>query len=223
LVAKRNFCLQVPIKGTMVPFMGTNGAGNYNLGDALFSKTQRQVLSLLFGNSDKSFYVREIVRSAGVGVGTVQRELEKLSRVGLLTIKKIGNQKHYQANRESPIFEELKGIVQKTFGLADVLRNVLDDYREKIKAAFIYGSVAKGTDKSSSDIDIMIVSDELSYVEVLETFSVVETKLGRRLNPVIYNTDEFQEKITTDNSFVTRVTNQQKIFLIGSENDITTV
>ncbi len=207
----------------MVPFMGTNGAGNYNLGDALFSKTQRQVLSLLFGNPDKSFYVKEIVRSAGVGVGTVQRELEKLSRVGLLTIKKIGNQKHYQANRESPIFEELKGIVQKTFGLADVLRNVLDDYREKIKAAFIYGSVAKGTDKSSSDIDIMIVSDELSYVEVLETFSVVETKLGRRLNPVIYNADEFQEKITTDNSFVTRVTNQQKIFLVGSENDITTV
>ena len=207
----------------MVPFMGTNGAGNYNLGDALFSKTQRQVLSLLFGNSDRSFYVKEIVRSAGVGVGTVQRELEKLSRVGLLTIKKIGNQKHYQANRESPIFEELKGIVQKTFGLADVLRNVLDDYREKIKAAFIYGSVAKGTDKSSSDIDIMIVSDELSYVEVLETFSVVETKLGRRLNPVIYNADEFQEKITTDNSFVTRVTNQQKIFLVGSENDITTV
>ncbi len=203
--------------------MGTIGGDNYGLSDALFSKTQRQVLSLLFGNPDKSFYTNEIVRFAGVGIGTVQRELGKLSKVGLLSIKKIGNQKHFQANRESPIFEELRGIVQKTFGLSDVLRSSLSDHRKKIKLAFIYGSIAKGTDKAGSDIDVMIVSDQLSYSEALETFSVVEEKLGRPLNPTIYKIDEFQNKIAAGNSFVTRVIKQKKLILIGSEDDIPAV
>jgi predicted nucleotidyltransferase len=202
--------------------MGTKEIRTYSLGDALFSKTQRQIMSLLFGNPDKSYYANEIVRFAGVGIGGVQRELEKLSKVGLLTIEHIGNQKHYQANKKSPIFDELRGIVQKTFGVADVLRNVLSEYRNIVKAAFIYGSIAKGTDKSGSDIDVMIISDQLSYPEVLNSFSVIENKLGRTINPTIYKTEEFQKKITTDNSFVTRVMNQSKIFLVGSEDDITT-
>lgn len=200
--------------------MRTNASDTYSLGEVLFTKTQRQVLSLLFGNPDKSFYANEIVRFAEVGIGGVQRELEKLSQVGLLTITRIGNQKHYQANKKSPIYEELRGIVQKTFGLSDVLRNALADFRDRVKSAFIYGSIAKGTDRSGSDIDVMIVSDQVAYPEMLEAFSSIEAKLGRSVNPTIYKTDEFQKKIASDNSFVTRVMKQPKIFLIGSENDI---
>ncbi len=203
--------------------MGESKADINSLNGALFSKTQRQVLGLLFGQPDKSFYAKEIIRLAGVGTGSVLRELEKLSKVGLLSVKKIGNQKHFQANQKSPIFEELRGIVRKTFGLADVLRNALDAYSSKIEVAFIYGSVAKGTDSSSSDIDIMIISDELTYPDVLVTLSTIEAQIGRPLNPTIYTTEEFGNKVSAENSFIARVIGQQKIFLIGSKDDIPTI
>jgi predicted nucleotidyltransferase len=217
------FSLQTPNKGTIVPNMGTKKTNTPGLGDVLFTKTQRQVLSLLFGNPDKSFYANEIVRYAGVGIGSVLRELEKLSNVGLLTIEKIGNQKHYTANRKSPIFEELRGVVQKTFGLADVIRKALDEFRDSVELAFIYGSVAKGTDKANSDVDVMIISDQLSYPEILASVAPIEATIGRSVNPTIYTTKEFKDKIQSDNSFVTRVVTQQKIYLIGSEDDIPTV
>jgi hypothetical protein len=143
--------------------MGTIEAKHTGLGEVLFSKTQRQVLGLLFGNPDRSYYANEIVRLAGVGSGTVQRELEKLSVAGLLSVKRVGNQKHYQADRQSPIFEELYGIVLKTFGVGDVLRLAMAELAGQIKVAFVYGSVAKGTDKSHSDIDVMIISEKLTY------------------------------------------------------------
>ncbi|MGK2905873.1 MAG: nucleotidyltransferase domain-containing protein [Desulfuromonadales bacterium] len=193
------------------------------MGEALFTKTQRQILGLLFGHSDKSYYAKEIVRFAGVGVGSVQRELEKLSAAGLLTIEYIGNQKHYQANVKSPIFDELKGIVQKTFGLADILKDALSDCQNIIDLAFIYGSVAKKTDHAGSDIDILLVSDQFSYSAALELFAALESRVGRPVNPTIYNSKEFQQKIASDNSFVTRVIQQPKIFLIGTEDDIPTV
>lgn len=203
--------------------MGTIVQDTIGLGDVLFSRTQRQILGLLFGNPDKSFYLKEIVRLAEVGTGSVMRELDKLSTVGLLTVERVGNQKHYQANRQSPIYEELKGIVGKTFGLADALRDALDDFKAKVALAFIYGSVAKGADRAGSDIDIMIVTDQLSYSEIFEVFSGVEEKLVRSLNPTIYSSSEFQNKVATDNSFVTRVLEQEKIFLIGGDDDIAAI
>jgi predicted nucleotidyltransferase len=190
------------------------------LGEALFSKTQRQVLGLLFGNPDRSYYANEIVRLAGVGIGTVQRELEKLSGAGLLSVKKVGNQKHYQADRQSPIFEELRGIVLKTFGVGDVLRLAMAELADKVKVAFVYGSVAKGTDKASSDIDVMIISEELSYDMVFSALSPVESKLGRSVNPTLYKPPEFRDKLTADSGFMNRVMEQPKIFLIGTENDL---
>jgi predicted nucleotidyltransferase len=203
--------------------MGTIKTDTPGLGAILFSKTQRQVLSLLFNNPDKSFYTKEIVRYAGVGTGSVQRELEKFSNTGLLTIKKIGNQKHYMANRKSPIFEELRGIVQKTFGLADILRKTLNQFKDSVELSFIYGSVAKGTDKANSDVDVMIISDQLSYSELLASVAPVEANIGRPVNPTIYTTKEFRDKIKSDNSFITRIIAQQKIYLIGSEDDIPTI
>lgn len=193
------------------------------MGEALFSKTQRQVLALLFGHPEKSFYSKEIVDRARVGIGTVHRELEKLSGCGLLTTKRIGNQKHYQANPASPIFDELRGIVRKTFGLTDPLRMALDPYKDKIKAAFIYGSIAKGSDKAESDIDLMLISDKITYPDLLVSFSELETQIGRPINPTIYTDQEFRDKIRSENHFVIRVIEQPKIFLIGSEDDIPTV
>ena len=155
-------------------------------------------------------------------MGSVHRELEKLASVGLVTLEHVGNQKHYQANQKSPIFEELRGIVQKTFGLADVLREALSGHADKIQLAFVYGSVAKETDRASSDVDVLIISNELSYSEALSLFDLAESRVGRKVNPTIYNSEEFQNKLMSDNNFIKRIIEQPKIFLIGSEDDIPT-
>lgn len=216
-------CLHYPILGYIVPNMGNINSKTFNISDALFTKTQQQLLRLLFGQPDKSFYSKEIVDRAGIGTGTVLRELEKLSASGLLTVKKIGNQKHYQANPSSPIFEELKGIVRKTFGLSGPLRLALDQFKDKIKVAFIYGSVAKGSDTAGSDIDLMLISDQPTYPDLLVSFSELEAQLGRQINPTIYTVEEFRSKITAESSFVVRVIEQPIIFLIGSQDDLPTV
>lgn len=200
--------------------MGTKIKNTIGISDALFTGTQRQVLGLLFGNPDRSYYLNEIVRFAGVGIGTVQREVEKLSGAGLLTVKKIGNQKHYQANRQAPIYEELRGIVLKTFGIADLLRQALAELAGQIKVAFVYGSIAKRTDTAGSDIDVMVIADNVSYSDLFTALEAIETKLGRSVSPTLYHPSEFQSKLALDSSFVTRVVEQPKIFLIGTDNDI---
>ena len=203
--------------------MGNKNGKTFSISDALFTKTQQQLLRLLFGQPEKSFYSKELVNRAGIGTGTVLRELEKLSTAGLITTRKIGNQKHFKANPSSPVFEELKGIVRKTFGLADRLRLVLDQYNDKIRVAFIYGSIAKGSDTAGSDIDLMLVSDQLTYPDLLVSFSELENQIIRQINPTIYTGEEFRNKILSENNFISRVIEQPKIFLIGSDNDIPTV
>lgn len=200
--------------------MGIKEKNTIGMSDALFTGTQRQVLGLLFGNPDRSYYLNEIVRFAGVGIGTVQREVEKLSGAGLLTVKKIGNQKHYQANRQAPIYEELRGIVLKTFGIGDLLRQALAELAGQIKVAFVYGSIAKRTDTAGSDIDVMIIADNVSYSDLFSALAAIEPKLGRSVSPTLYHPAEFQSKLASDSSFVTRVVEQPKIFLIGTDNDI---
>jgi predicted nucleotidyltransferase len=209
--------LQIPKKGIIIPFMGIISTG---LADALFSKVQQRVLGLLFVNADRSFYTNEIVRFVDSGIGVVQRELEKLAASGLVTIKKIGNQKHYQANHDTPIFAELRGIMLKTVGLADILRLALLPLSDKIQTAFIYGSIAKGSDTSKSDIDVLIVGKELAYADVYGALGAGEASAGRPVNPSIYSQDELKRKLTEDNAFVSRVLEQPKIFLIGSEDDL---
>ena len=215
--------MKYPILGYIVPNMGYSNSKTINISDALFTKTQQQILRLLFGQPDKSFYSKELVDRAGIGTGTVLRELEKLSAADLITVKKIGNQKHYQANPSSPVFEELKGIVRKTFGLSIPLRLTLEQYRDKIATAFIYGSIAKGSDTAASDIDLMLISDELAYPDLFTNISELENQLGRQINPTIYTGEEFRNKILSGNNFVSKVIEQPKIFLIGSEDDISTV
>jgi len=196
------------------------GIKKTGLADALFSKTQQRVLGLLFVNADRSFYTNEIVRSVGSGIGVVQRELEKLTASGLVTSKKIGNQKHYQANRDTPIFDELRGIMLKTVGLADILRLALLPLSDRIQAAFIYGSMAKGSDTARSDVDVLIISNDLTYSDVYGALSGSEAQLGRPVNPSIYSRQELQRKLSEDNAFVSRVLEQPKIFLIGFVDDL---
>lgn len=139
---------------------------NVNASNAIFSKAQQQVLGLLYGRADSDFYTNEIIRLTNIGTGAVQRELTKFSQAGILTVKSVGNQKRYQANHHHPLFNELRSITLKTFGLANVLREAIIPLREKINIAFIYGSIAKQTDHAQSDIDLMIISDSLSYAEI---------------------------------------------------------
>ncbi len=197
--------------------MGTKKTG---LGEALFTKTQRRVLGLLFGSPDRSFYANEIVRFAGAGIGTVQRELERLESAQLVTVSRIGNQKHYQANRDAPIFDELRGIVLKTFGVADHVKSALAPLAKRIQAAFIYGSVAKGTDTANSDIDLMIVSDNISYPEVIKALTKAESEVRRAINPSVYSPISWRRKLAEDGGFVRRVVEQPRIFLIGSDDDL---
>jgi predicted nucleotidyltransferase len=188
--------------------------------DALFSGTRQRVLGILFGQPTRSFYANELISLAARGSGAVQRELATLSNSGLVTVKAVGNQKHYQANPNSPIFTELCSIVQKTIGLADPLRKALEPLASQIIAAFVYGSVARKTDTANSDIDLMLLSDEISYGELFSTLENAGNQLGRPVNPTILTLDEFQQRLTNHDSFLTRVMEQPKIWIIGGSNDL---
>lgn len=190
------------------------------IGDALFTKTQQKVIGLLFRKPDTTFYFNEIVRLAGIGKGTVKRELEKLTAADLLTVKRIGNQKHYQANSSAPVYNELIAITRKTFGIADVIRQTLEPIKKSIEFAFIYGSIAKATDTARSDIDIMIIGNDLAYANIMNLLILAEKELQRTINPNIYSLSDFNNKLQQKNSFLTRILQQKKIIIMGSENVI---
>lgn len=198
----------------------TNPAESPNLVSALFPKVRQRVLAVLFGNPGRSFYANEVIALAQSGTGAVQRELAALSDAGLLTVTKQGNQKHYQANANAPVFAELRGLVLKTMGLADVLKAALAPLAQQIDLAFVYGSVAKQQDTAQSDIDVMIVSASLGYGEVFGALEVAAATLGRKVNPTLYAPTEIAKRISMDNSFVTRVLQQPKIWLIGAEEQL---
>lgn len=191
-----------------------------SLADALFTGTQQRVLALLFGQPERSYYATEIIGLAKAGSGAVQRELARLSQSGLITAQAVGNQKHYRANPASPVFAELSGMVQKTFGLAEPLRAALAPLASRISAAFVFGSIAKQQDTASSDVDLMIVSDSLAYSDLYATLESVTQRLGRTVNPTIYTRKELAKRIKSGESFVTRVLEQPKIWLIGGEDDL---
>src|ERR1700710_1277790 len=148
--------------GCIIPNMGMI-LESLSLSNALFSKVQQRVLALIFGQPGRSFYTSEIMRKVQSGTGAVERELSRLQRSGIVSVERIGNQKHYRANRQSPIFAELQSLVIKTVALSEPLRKSLEPYADKIKAAFVYGSVAKGMDTAHSDIDLMAIGDALNY------------------------------------------------------------
>ena len=188
-----------------------------SLADALFPSTRQRVLATLFGRPGRSFYAAEIIALARAGSGSVQRELADMTQVGLLTCTKVGHQKHYQANSASPVFNELCSLVLKTVGLADALRQALAPLANQISMAFVFGSIAKAQDSAQSDVDVLLVSNTLSYGDVFSALAPASQALSRTINPALYTDADFKARQLSDNAFITRVMQQPKIWLIGQE------
>ena len=199
--------------------MGTTSSA-VSVSDALFSKVQQRVLALIFSHPERSFYTSEIVRHVRSGAAAVERELSKLERSGLVSVQRIGNQKHYRANPDAPIFEELRGLIEKTVGLAEPIRRSFEPYAETIKTAFIYGSVAKQTDTALSDIDLMVIGDDLNYSELYMAAQRAESKLLRKVNPLFLSLKDWQRKASDTGSVINKISRSPKIFIIGSEKDL---
>ena len=195
----------------------TRGSG---LADALFTPVQQRVLSLLFAQPDRRYQSAELIRLARGGVGAAHRQLRRLASSGLVTETRTGNQKHYQANRDSPVFEDLHGLVVKTVAVAEPLRRALAPKGRAIRAAFVYGSVAKGTDRAHSDIDLMVISDSLSYPDVFQAVQDAEAALGRTVNPTVMSTAQWRAKRSRAGSFAAKVANQPRVFVVGSDDDV---
>jgi predicted nucleotidyltransferase len=193
------------------------GTAADNLSSALFGKVRSAVLALLFCHYEKSFYFREIERSVGMGRGAVQRELENLVNSGLIVRRKQGNQVYYQANSKSAIFSELKSMMIKTAGVADLLREALTPLAQRLTTAFIYGSLAKGSATADSDVDVLVIGDVI-FSEIVDLLGPAQESLGREVNPSVYPVDEFVVKISQGQHFVTSLIGEPKIFLIGDQD-----
>jgi predicted nucleotidyltransferase len=206
--------------GIILPNMGRKKHAAHGLAGALFSKVQLNVLGLILGQPDRPFAISEIIRLAESGSGAVQRELEKLTAAGIVTTQVIGARKFYQANRQSPIFTELHGLVLKTVGLVEPLQKALKPYQPKIDVAFVYGSVAKGTDTAKSDIDLMIIGDEISYSEVFLALHNAEKSLQRPIHPNLMTVDDWRKRRASKSAFVTRIAEQPKMFVLGTDHEL---
>lgn len=189
------------------------------LGNALFTATQQKVLGLLYAQPDKSFYTKEILRLTGMGVATIKRELDRMLAAGILSMTKIGNQHHYQANPECPIYQELLGIVKKTFGVTDVICTALTSLSSEIAWAFVFGSVASGKETSGSDIDLMVIGD-VSFSEVVNTLYPTQEILSREINPKIYSKEEWNQMLETNDSFVHEVLTKPRLDVIGDSHEL---
>jgi len=190
-----------------------------NLSSILFGKTRRAILSLLFTNPDRDFYVREILRSTDSGQGSAQRELKKLHASGIIDRYERGNQVFYQADRSCPIFEEISSIILKTIGVAGVLRDALRQLSARIDVAFIYGSFARGEQVASSDVDLFVIGD-VSFGEIVSKLKITEEKLRREINPTVYSVTEFRNKVSQDDHFIGTVLDEEQIYLMGDENEL---
>jgi predicted nucleotidyltransferase len=186
--------------------------------EVLFGAYRRQILALLLLRPDESSYVREIGRLTGVPAGSLHRELKMLSEAGLLLRSVAGNQVRYQADRSCPIEEELAGIFRKTAGLADVLREALAPLAGKIRMAFVFGSVAQGKERATSDVDVLVVGST-SFAAVVEALSRAGERLRRDVNPVVMSKAAFETKRASGDRFVARVARESKILLVGDAGE----
>jgi predicted nucleotidyltransferase len=190
------------------------------LAGALFSQVRLRVLGLLIGHPEQGYQLTEVIRLVGSGRGAVQRELESLTKSGILNLVATSNRKVYRANRESPIFEELHRLILKTVGLLEPLKTALGRYKSNIDVAFVYGSVAKGEDTAKSDIDLMILGHDLAYDQIYGALQKAEKLLLRAVNPNLMTMMEWREKLLSKNAFVTKIIGQPKLFIFGTENEL---
>jgi len=190
------------------------------MSEALFSRTQQRVLALVFGQPDRQYGIVELIKLADSGSGAVQRELARLHESGLVTMTQIGATKRYQANRSAPIFEELRSIVEKTAGVPQIIRSALAPLEPKLLLAVLYGSVAKANDTATSDIDVLIVSNDVTLEAVFESLAGAEQRLGRTVSPTLYTSDEYRKRKRTKHPFLTKVMSGKHVVLLGSEHAI---
>ena len=207
-----------PKSGTLTLKMGAPAATD-DIAPALFSKGRRELLALLFSHADKSFYLRQVVRMLGIGQGVVQRELSRLWKAGLITRTRVGSQIHYQANRESPVFNELKSLMIKTAGLAEVLRAALSTVADQIDVALVFGSFARSEHRAQSDVDVMVVG-KVSFGDAVTALQTAQKRAGREVNPVVFSADEYRARRKSKDRFLQTVLNSPKLFLIGGEHEL---
>ena len=186
-----------------------------SIATALFTESQTRVLRWLFGQPDRGYHINELLRLTGLGSASLQRELRKLADAGLVRSERVGNLRKFQANAESPVYGELVALTRKTLGLEPLLQEALEALAPNLETAFIYGSVAKGTDTAKSDIDVMLVAKNLTLSKVLELLVPLEAQLGRKINPTLLTPAEFKRRRAERDSFVSRVLSQPTLPLIG--------
>jgi predicted nucleotidyltransferase len=190
-----------------------------NLTSLLFGAYRRDVLALLLLHPEASLHVREIARATGKAPGTLLRELNRLADAGVLIRKPVGNQVHFQADTGCAIYEDLRNLLKKTVGLVDVLREALTPLADKIHAAFVYGSVARGDERARSDLDLMIIG-EAKFADVVGALSPARDTLRREINPNLYPAREFRRKLAAGEPFLKRVLADTKVFVIGGNDDL---
>lgn len=198
--------------------MGTNKDAD-GMAAALFGKTRRAILGLLLTRSEESFFLREIARETGAGQGAVQRELKRLVEFGIITRKRRGNQVHFRADTNCPIFPELQALMFKTSGVAGQLRKALAPLANRIFTAFVFGSLPKGEAGSRSDVDVMVVGD-ISLRDIVTALFPLQKPIGREINPVVYSVTEFKKKLAEGHHFLNSIMKEPKWFLIGGEDEL---
>jgi len=197
--------------------MGTNVSDP--IATALFPGSRRAVLGILYGSPDRAFYLREIIGIAGLGVGQIQRELNRLSKAGIIRRFEQGRHVYFQADDSCPTYEELRSLVLKSVGALGVVRNALEKVSDRIRVAFVYGSIAHGEERQESDLDLLVVGD-ISFGELVDVLLGAETLLGREVHPTVFSEEEFRSRIADRNHFLESVTKGQKVFAIGNEHDL---
>jgi predicted nucleotidyltransferase len=189
-----------------------------SLAPFLLGQTRSAVLGVLYLHPEASLHVRELARLTGASPGSLHRDLRALADEGLLLRQEVGRQVHYRANPECPVFEELAGLLRKTSGLADVLREALIPLADKIDVAFVYGSVARGEEHAHSDVDVMVVGS-VDFSDVALAISDAQAKLGREVNPTVFSPPEFRKRLRERGGFVQQVWQGKKLWLLGSAED----
>jgi predicted nucleotidyltransferase len=191
-----------------------------SIASALFSESQSRIFRWLFGQPDRAFHLSELRRLTGLGSASLQRELNRLAEAGLVQSERVGNLRRFHANPQSPVYNELIGLTRKTIGLEPQLREAMLPLVPRLKAAWVFGSVAKQTDTAQSDIDVMLIGENLPLGDILEHLLPLEAQLGRKINPTCYTPAEFERRRAEADSFVNRILSQPVLPLIGDPNEL---
>lgn len=189
--------------------------------DALFPTVRRGVLGVTFRDPRRWWYLSELAEALGTSPSSLQREVQSLASTRILEVRREGRRTYYRAHEKSALFQELRGIVRKTLGVPAEIQSALRPLARRIALAFIYGSVARGTDRADSDVDVLIVADDTTLEEIFRRLGPAERKLHRKVSPTLYTSDEFRRRRRSRNAFLIKVLAGERIMLMGSEDGIT--